>query len=431
MSPTKFTQYLSGRSVGTRMHSAVSIAFLSTVFAAAVGTFSVSELPSIDSASPGLANAVNDRGDVVGRSFNVNSQDRSTAWVAGAASELLSLDGATNSEARAVSPSGIIVGVTRFEDYTDRATLWSSAGSAPAELRGLGGMNSYANAINAGGDVVGFGYVADNSSMHAILWATAGSGPVDLGTVGGAYSEATAVNTAGDIVGVSEDAAGTMLATLWSGPTHAAVALPLLPGGKSSRANGINDNGDIVGIATDASWNQRAVLWPVVGRQPVDLGTLGGLAAGAKAINASGDIVGYSTTAGEVRHATLWSGGASAPPASTCKSGVSSRSKGKSNSERNSRSDKRRVSAAPVSLAAVSSASVARVAQDLTPTGAASEASGINASGQIVGFAENGASVNRAMVWKSLSAPPPAPGGTPSGNHQGNHQNEGEEEGDC
>jgi probable HAF family extracellular repeat protein len=165
----------------------------------------------------------------------------------------------------------------------------------------------------------------------------------------------------------------------------------------------------------------------------VDLGTVGGLAGGAKAINAAGDIVGHSTTAAGVRHATLWSAGTgSVPPASTCKSGGNSRSKEKSRNEKNSRSDKRRVMFGPVTMvSAVMSSAAARVAQDLAPAGGASEASGINASGQIVGYAENSSWVTRAMVWKAASSPLPPPSGTPSGNHQGNHQNEGEEEGDC
>jgi probable HAF family extracellular repeat protein len=345
------------------------------------------------------------------------------------------------SDAAAISSSGVIVGTTVGPNYNNIATLWSSASAAPIELVAFGGLNSQAVAVNASGDVVGLAHLADNSTLHAVLWTGASHTAVDLGTLpGGAYSEAASINTAGDVVGLSEDAFYNTQAVLWPAAGRVPVILQSL-GGRYSRANGINDNGDIVGMSKDASGYSHATLWPAAGRNPLDLGTIGGTFGSASAINPAGDIVGVSTDVGELRHATIWAAPAGAP-ASTCKSGGNSRSRSEhsgrsehsNRSDRSDRSDRRRATAASATAPVSASAAAARVASDLglLPGGTYSQAMGINASGQVVGFGENNSWEQRAMSWKSLSTtPPPAPGGTPGRDHEGNHQNEGDEDGDC
>jgi probable HAF family extracellular repeat protein len=424
----RFNQFLSGRNVGKTMHNAVSIAFIGTVFATAAATFSVSELPNLGGGITSSANSVNDKGDVVGGSYNLASQLRSTAWLAGGApGELAVLPDAFSSEGLAASSAGVIVGRTMLlPDNRMHATLWSSATSAPIDLGTLGGMNSQASGVNAAGDVVGNAMKTD-WMMHAVLWPATNRITIDLGTLtGGHYSEATAINTAGDIVGNSDDAAWTGHATLWKAPGHVPVALQTL-GGTFSAAYGINDRGDIVGFIRDGTtFKFHATLWPAPGYVPVDLGTLGGTYGAAYGINAAGDIVGYSGTALDAaRHATLWSTGAAvAPPVSTCRSSLSLRS------------DRRRLTSAPVAPAAVASAlpsaSTARVTVDLgtLPGGTWSQATSINALGQIVGVGQNATLSTRAMFWKPASLTPP-PTTLPPAGRDGNHQNNGEEDGDC
>lgn len=450
MSATRFNQFLSGRNVGKTMYSAVSVAFVGALFATAAATFSVSELANLGGVgSNSIASGINDKGDVVGSSYNASFALRATSWPAGGApAELSILSNATTSEGMAVSSTGIVVGKSQLLDYSEHAMLWSSASSTPIDLGTLGGFNSVASGVNAAGDAVGNALVADNSTIHAVLWPASNRVTIDLGTLpGGSYSEARGINAAGDIVGNSSDATGMGQATLWSGPAHTPVALKTL-GGLMGVALGINDNGDVVGYSHNASNIFRPTLWAAPGHLPVDIGTLaGGSYGGANSINNVGDIAGYSATSADLaKHATVWSSGSAPAPVSTCKMSLalraqsSSRSERSDRSERSERSDRRRtVSSAPVrsaslSLAPVSSSTAARVLSDLgtLPGGTWSEAKSINGLGQVVGLGEAATLESRAMFWKPSSvSPPPTPTPTPSGSHEGNHQNNGDEDGDC
>ena len=64
------------------------------------------------------------------------------------------------------------------------------------------------------------------------------------------------------------------------------------------------------------------------------------------------------------------------------------------------------------------------------PGGSWSQATSINALGQIVGLGQNATFNTRAMFWKPTSVTPP-PTGTPPGGHDGDHRNQGDEDGDC
>lgn len=81
--------------------------------------------------------------------------------------------------------------------------------------------------------------------------------------------------------------AGVFMDAVWT--------LPSL-GGNSSAANGLNDNNDIVGSAQNREGMTRAAAWPAIwtNRGPIDLGTLGGNFSEAHAINNSRFVVGAS-----------------------------------------------------------------------------------------------------------------------------------------
>jgi probable HAF family extracellular repeat protein len=103
------------------------------------------------------------------------------------------------------------------------ASLVVGAGGATAKTRSvtvtdlgtLGGTFSFALAVNASGQVVGYSDTAGNAATHAFSWTQAG-GMVDLGTLGGTSSTASAVNANGEVVGSSTTAGNAALhAVLW------------------------------------------------------------------------------------------------------------------------------------------------------------------------------------------------------------------------
>ena len=173
------------------------------------------------------------------------------------------------------------------------------------DLGSLGGTNSYANGINASGQVVGVAYTAGDAADHAFLYS--GGAMQDLGTLGGSNSSANGINASGQVVGYANTAGyAAQHAFLYSG--GAMQDLGTL-GGSNSSANGINASGQVVGSAYTAVGSNHAFLYS--GGAMQDLGTLGGTTSTANGINASGQVVGVAYTAGDTaQHAFLYSGGA-------------------------------------------------------------------------------------------------------------------------
>src|SRR5205823_9995730 len=150
------------------------------------------------------------------------------------------------------------------QNFPTHAFLYS--GSTIFDLGTFGGSDSYGNAINATGQVVGYAQLSDaNVSEHAFLWTpntpngTSGS-KIDLGTLGGNYSYAFGISASGRVVGGA-------------------------------------------GIAFDAEYH--AFMRPAGGGPLVDLGTLGGANSEAHGINAAGVVVGNAENASFVLHAFM------------------------------------------------------------------------------------------------------------------------------
>jgi probable HAF family extracellular repeat protein len=134
---------------------------------------------------------------------------------------------------------------------------------------------------------------------------------IDLGTLpGGASSSASAVNESGQVVGTSipPGPSGYNHAFFWQNGVMSDLGTL---GGNNSTAADINNAGQIVGSAAPAGVTfHHAVLWQngVIN----DLGTLGGDRSNARAINNSGQIVGYSRIANDDPndfHSFVWENG--------------------------------------------------------------------------------------------------------------------------
>ena len=205
--------------------------------------------------------------------------------------------------ARGANGAGDLVGnlnTTLPSGWLVTHACWYSAGSV-SDLGTLGGANSRAFDINAGGLIVGSSELATGLDTHAASWVN-GSG-TDLGTLGGARSQATAVNDAGQAAGYAENAAGEPRACVFvlspNGSPESITDLGVLPGARSSYANGINANGDVVGVS-----NARAFIHTA--GQMEDLNALVPAGAGwvlerAHAINDAGRIVGFGIHNGQPR----------------------------------------------------------------------------------------------------------------------------------
>jgi probable HAF family extracellular repeat protein len=187
-------------------------------------------------------------------------------------------------------------------------------GPSPAQIFDLGALPgawpSFANAINAGGVIVGYSYTGSNYSgvQHAIRWTQSGpttwtltdlSGQITGSTTSAAYG----INTNGVITGWFRTSSGADHAfLLTSGGTFTDLGVPA--GMYSSIATAINAGGAVVGYAMQAPYSGSRAFYYSSGTI-VELPTLSGQSI-AHAIADDGTVFGYSYDASGVEHAVMW-----------------------------------------------------------------------------------------------------------------------------
>ncbi|MBX6311547.1 MAG: PEP-CTERM sorting domain-containing protein [Isosphaeraceae bacterium] len=218
------------------------------------------------SASSSTATGINAAGQIVGAVFSTPSLPRAFLLSGGTVTDLGVLPGRDRSFANALNASGQVVGYSGTPGVLGDAHAFLYSGGSMRDLGVLPGFStSVANAINAAGQVVGYASRLEGTDevRHAFLYSNGVM--TDLGVLSGTYSEAFGINTAGQIVGSSFSSPFEPHAVLFNGGTVIDLNSLVLDGAgwTLQYAYGINDDGQIVG--TGFFWGQsRAFLLTAV-----------------------------------------------------------------------------------------------------------------------------------------------------------------------
>ncbi|HLK55063.1 MAG TPA: hypothetical protein VKU00_00775, partial [Chthonomonadaceae bacterium] len=184
----------------------------------------------------------------------------------------------------------------------------SAQGYIVVDVGSLGGDYASSTGINDQGQVVGNGYLSDNTTYHPFVWDPV-HGMQDLGTVSGLPDGfALGINAFGQVVGACDD--GVVVVQhgfLWDS-THGMQDLGTA-GSDDSGFEGINDAGQISGYYYPGT--DRAILHSGSGSLSTadDLGILsGGTESFAFNLNNAGQVAGTGDVANGDQHATVWDG---------------------------------------------------------------------------------------------------------------------------
>lgn len=267
-------------------------------------------LPPLHGDIATLAEAINNRGQVVGHSIQQSFVGHPVLWEGGRVVALETLPDQATGQAADINDAGVIVGsVVLHDSWTgqQRAVMWrngrvidlfpASVGFSSAvainnrgqvigqafgtmmvqdgnvsrsielagayiwdrgritRLGGLGGVNTIPYDINERGQVTG---MADNNGtgndyvFRAVLWER--GRPINLGTLTRGHSVGLGLNNQGDVVGQADPGR----AFLWR-KGH----MVGLPGFAldDARAEAINNRGEIVGLGFDSIGRKHAAVW--------------------------------------------------------------------------------------------------------------------------------------------------------------------------
>lgn len=258
-------------------------------------SYSITDLGFLGEAT--VANAINDRGHVVG-DVGVPRATRAYSYADGVYTVLDNFGGVDR--AFDINSSGQIVGTATNPASSQDRQAFLYANGVSTSLGTFGGRTSIAYAINDQGQVAG---AAANGAgkNHAFLYA---NGVMqDLGTLGGAGSIAYNINNGGQVVGHADTASGADHVFVYADGVMQDLGTM---GADQAWGLGINDFGVVVGMTLDWSQN-RAFRYENGVAQ--DLGSLDGGVSGAYAVNNAGSIVGFSSINGDGQTGFVWQSG--------------------------------------------------------------------------------------------------------------------------
>jgi hypothetical protein len=304
---------------GTRLVGVLTLSLLMVATERPAGADPVYGLTWLDPLpfEPGsVANGINNSGQVVGNTFNINETTQATIWntapippvppanpphVQGTALNSLDPSSAlTSSDARAINNAGQVAGASG-----SNAVIWN--GTTPTNL-GPG----FANSINSSGAVAGANGTGNGS--QAVVWNGTTPTPLGLFSVPGLIANVgLGINDSGQVAGIARSGVGVGLGSgvVWNGTTPTGL-------GMSTKAEAINNAGQVAGTTITQTnpappglaTQSYATIWN--GTTPIPLSNvLSGIALGelatAWAINNNGLAVGEIDVFGQ-QHAVVWIG---------------------------------------------------------------------------------------------------------------------------
>lgn len=198
--------------------------------------------------------------------------------------------------------SGTASAQTRYT-VTDLGTLSKSATASSAGLS----VNNLANTPVPSSQLLAVGWSTGENTAAAVpfVWSRRGGMVAALGSVA-ATGQSNDVNSTGWYCGsvvTRTSATRAPQAFLASTVSAAPVLLAGLTLGSASSANALNETRTVVGASTDRAGNLRPVFWSSASRTPIAIGTLGGMTGEALGVNNQLWIVGGSDNATGVRRA--------------------------------------------------------------------------------------------------------------------------------
>jgi probable HAF family extracellular repeat protein len=265
----------------------------------AASQYSIQVLDSIHDTTDVYATGINNAGQAVGHTVDLDGKSHAVLWDADGVHELPYISTNTSSEAYRINNAGQIVGKAQAADGQNHATLWSpSTGSlVPTSAQDIGvlagGNFSFAMDINENGVVAGSSKALHG--QHAFTWTQAG-GMVDNGSqnpiANGAIAGWNGINSSGKLVGTSYIIFSPYKAS--RGQLGDAQPTQMSPAGQFSNgmALAVSDAGTMVGWQSAASGGSpQAAIFNGDGTFQ-GLGHLGLGESWAEDVNESGLIVG-------------------------------------------------------------------------------------------------------------------------------------------